>query len=188
VGGRVADRGDVVDRDAEVAGGGDLLADEHEGHARGRGSEVILRQSHGGEDDAVDHLGGELVEGAPFAFGVAAGLGGDDGVAAALSLRFDELAQLGEVRLRELRHHEPHHPRAALAQSPRRDVGSVAELVDRREHLLARLRAHVNEVVDDVRDGARRDAGALGDVMEAGGHGNSWGWLWEPLYRCLQSS
>lgn len=60
------------------------------------------------------------------------------------------------------------HEGAATGQPPRRLVGAIAQLLDRRVHPLAQFVADVRRLVDNAGHRLDRDFGEGGDVMDAG--------------------
>src|SRR5690606_32472729 len=78
-----------------------------------------------------------------------------------------ELAEVGHV---DLGHDEGEHARATGAQGAGDGVRAVVQLVDRVEHALAHLVAHVGVAAHDVRHSADGDLGAFGDVAQCCRH------------------
>src|SRR5690606_23787563 len=66
---------------------------------------------------------------------------------------------------------ERDHPGPATPQVAGRKVRAVLELGDDGLDACSRGGAHPTASVDDVRHGLDRDAGTLGDIAQAGGHG-----------------
>ena len=86
-------------------------------------------------------------------------------------LRLDAGDELHEERLererpRRPREHEPARVGAGRRERARRAVRIPAELVGDREDAVARVVGDAGPAVERVRDGALRDAGALGDVAD----------------------
>ena len=67
---------------------------------------------------------------------------------------------------------EGDHEGSAAGQPPRRLVGAIAQLLDRRLHARAQFLADIGRLVDHARHRLDRDFGKGGDVVDAG-HG-SW--------------
>ena len=146
----------------------DDLAQQHHRRRVRLIMEPVMAGDAGAEQQAVDTPGQAAFED-PFLVGqVLHGLLDQHHPRPALRLVDDVPGQLAEVGHVELGDHQRDHPRASPGQVAGGEVGLVAEVADRLEHLGASPFSHVREIVDDVGHRLLRDARARRHIGHPG--------------------
>ena len=170
----------------ELAGAADAVAlDEVAVESRDRAvdqdeRDVVARQkaelrprtvADGRDQHALDLEGDHVLEVAALALEVALRVAEDDVVAGAPGDLLDAADDEGEERVGDVRHDHSEGARLALDQPAGEPVGDVAELRDRRLHAPARVGTDAGAVVDDARNGHRRNTGVARNVVDRHSHG-----------------
>ena len=161
----IAGRADVVDHDMVGIHWPRGLSEQHERRAGTEPGDLQRVDARGVEDDAVDETLLAIADDGALGLDVVERLLDEDAIAAATRLLADVPGELREVELVDLGDRERDHPGLAGRESAGRQVGPVAELVDRRLHPIAHRDRDVLVVVHDVRDRLHRDAGEIRHVL-----------------------
>ena len=125
------------------------------------------RQRAGHQDHAVGVAVAQHVEIARLAVGIALGGAHQHGVARLAGCRLHALHDLQVERVADVAHDHQHRHRAAGAQVAGTDVGAVVEFAGGLADAAQRRLGDEAGIGQRARDGRRRHAEALGDVLDA---------------------